>query len=208
MLRRTAVIVFSVLLAFLVLSFSILRAASIQYSFLPFNPQTLASDDTNMNINYSLPYPGEIEPDNPLWLAKVVRDRLWVIATPDPAKKAELYLLFSDKRLSAAKILFEKGKADLAYSVLDKAEKYLELAVKTEETNREAGMDSKDFLLKLANSSLKHREVLGEIIEIAPEDARPEIIKMESYSKNSYKSARDALNSLGMPPPQNPFNGD
>jgi hypothetical protein len=31
---------------------------------------------------------------------------------------------------------------------------------------------------------------------------------MEDYSKNSYKVARDGLNSRGLPVPINPFDGD
>ncbi|OGM57867.1 hypothetical protein A3E46_01090 [Candidatus Woesebacteria bacterium RIFCSPHIGHO2_12_FULL_46_16] len=69
-------------------------------------------------------------------------------------------------------------------------------------------MDTRQFLTRLVNSALKHREVLNEILEIAPEDAKPEIIKIESYSRDVYKDTRDTLNSLGMPIPNNPFNGD
>ena len=38
--------------------------------------------------------------------------------------------------------------------------------------------------------------------------AKPEIIKIQDYSKNTYKSSRDELNSLGIPFPKSPFLGD
>ena len=208
MVRKSVAICCAIFLAFIVLSVSILRASAINYSFLPSPVQTLAASEADVNIDYTLPYPGRVLPDHPLWAVKALRDRLWLLVSVNPSRKAELYLLFADKRLASSKILFEKGKPDLAFSALTKAEKYLELARLKDEENRKAGMDTRQFLTRLANSALKHREVLNEILEIAPEDAKPEIIKIESYSRDVYKDTRDTLNSLGMPIPNNPFNGD
>ncbi len=206
--RRILAVSSVVFLAFSILLISIFRVAAPQHTFLAFTSQVLPASESDMRINYELPYPGKILPDHPLWFIKALRDRLWILATTSNSKKAELYLLFSDKRLESARILFEKGKADLAFSTLTKAEKYLELAQKKEESNRQKGLDTKNFLSKLANASLKHRQVINNILEIAPEDARPEIIKIEEYSRNVYEKSRDALNSFGMPVPANPFNGD
>lgn len=208
MVRKFVAICCAILLAITILSVSILRASSINYSFLPTPSQTLAASEADINIDYVLPYPGRVLPDHPLWSVKAIRDRLWLLVSVNPSRKAELYLLFADKRLASSKILFEKGKADLAFSALTKAEKYLELARQKDEENRKGGMDTRQFLTRLANSALKHREVLNDILEIAPEDAKPEIIKVESYPRDVFKGARDTLNSLGMPIPNNPFNGD
>ena len=208
MVRKSVAICCAIFLALAILSVSILRASSIRYSFLPTPIQTLAASETDINIDYVLPYPGRVLPDHPLWAVKALRDRLWLLVSVNSSRKAELYLLFADKRLASSKILFEKGKPDLAFSALTKAEKYLELARLKDEENRKAGMDTRQFLTRLVNSALKHREVLNEILEIAPEDAKPEIIKIESYSRDVYKDTRDTLNSLGMPIPNNPFNGD
>lgn len=208
MVRKSVAICCAIFLASVILSVSILRASSINYSFLPTPVQTLAASETDVNIDYVLPYPGRVLPDHPLWAVKALRDRLWLLVSVNPSRKAELYLLFADKRLASSKILFERGKADLAFSALTKAEKYLELARLKDEENRKGGMDTRQFLTRLANSSLKHREVVGEILDIAPEDAKPEIIKIESYSRDVYKNTRDTLNSRGMPIPNNPFNGD
>jgi hypothetical protein len=161
-----------------------------------------------MSINYTLPFPGRILPDHPLWTLKALRDKLWLMVTVNPSRRGELTLLFADKRLASSKILFEKDKPEIAFSTLSKGEKYLEQAASIEVENRKKGMDTKEFLTKLANSSLKHRQVINEILAIAPEDAKPEIIKIENYSRNVYKASRDALNSLGMSAPENPFNGD
>ncbi|MFZ5933225.1 MAG: DUF5667 domain-containing protein [Patescibacteria group bacterium] len=208
MLKRTVAILSALFLAFGILSISVLRAASIEYSFSGSNGKVLGEVATaQIKIDYEYPYPGGVLPDHTLWPLKALRDRLWLIVTVNPGKKAELLLLFADKRIAASKILFERDKAPLAFSTLTKAEKYLQAAAFKEKENRKK-LDTKSFLTKLAKAALKHRLTIREILEIAPEDAKPEIIKTENYAKDTYKEARDALNSLGMPVPENPFNGD
>jgi len=46
------------------------------------------------------------------------------------------------------------------------------------------------------------------LIPLVPDDGKPFVIKTEDYSKNSYKAAKEALNSRGLPAPIDPFNGD
>ena len=207
MFRRVVSILSAIFLALAILLVSLSRASSVNYAFSASFAETLG-ESTEMSINYTLPFPGRILPDHPLWSLKAVRDKLWLVVTVNPSRRGELLLLFSDKRLASSKILFEKDKPEIAFSALSKGEKYLEQAAGIESENRKKGMDTRDFLTKLANSSLRHRQVINEILAIAPEDAKPEIIKIENYSRDVYKASRDALNSLGMPAPENPFNGD
>jgi hypothetical protein len=206
MYKRVVSILSTLFLAIAILLISLSRASSVNYAFSA-SPGDILGDSA-MSINYTLPFPGRILPDHPLWTLKALRDKLWLMVTVNPSRRGELTLLFADKRLASSKILFEKDKPEIAFSTLSKGEKYLEQAASIEVENRKKGMDTKEFLTKLANSSLKHRQVINEILAIAPEDAKPEIIKIENYSRNVYKASRDALNSLGMSAPENPFNGD
>jgi hypothetical protein len=210
MFRRIAGILLTVSFAFGILFTSFLRTVRINYAFSssPSPTPSQANTQEEIKVDYLLPYPGRILPDNPLWYLKVVRDKIWFLVTTNSGKQAELKLLFADKRLASSKVLFEKGKNELGFSTLTKAEKYLEEAVNIEIRNREKGMDTFEFLNKLANSSLKHREVIETILQMAPEDAKPEVIKTEDYAINAYKSARDALLSKGLPVPKSPFDGD
>lgn len=210
MVRRFALFFPILLFAFGILFASVYRVANIKPQISPFNSPVLAATDEEdvdkpIDIDYKLPFPGKILPDNPLWYLKVVRDRLWLFFTFDPMRKADLNLLFADKRLWASKMLFEKGKSDLGLSTLTKAEKYLEEASKGEGKERALGVETKNFLITLSKSSLKHRQTIEEILLLAPEDLRPGIIKVEDYSKNVYKSSRDTLNSKGFSVPNNPF---
>ena len=61
-----------------------------------------------LEVAYELPFPGKVLPDSPFWVFKVIRDKVWYGLSFSHLKKAELALLFSDKRLGSAKILFEK----------------------------------------------------------------------------------------------------
>lgn len=195
--------------ALLILSVSLFRSASVAYVFAtPTPPATPVLGAKSIDIDYQFPFPGEIQPDSSLWTLKVVRDRIWYLVSFNSLKKAELALLFSDKRLLSGVYLFENKKPDIGFSVLGKGEKYLEIAAREEEKARLGGIDTSEFLIKLANASLKHREIIEEsILPISPEDARAEIVKIEDYSKNAYKTSRDALNSLGKIPPKDPFDG-
>lgn len=191
-------------LAFAILSISVLRSASPRYAFSTPAP-TVLSEGNKISVDYNLPYPGRILPDSPLWPLKAFRDKLWHFVTINDSKEAELSLLCSDKRLGMAKILFEKGKPELAFSTLTKGEKYFEQAFLHEEMAREKGENTTEVLNKIALSALKHRQVIDEILAIAPEDAKPGIIKIQNYSKDVYVKAAAALKSKGEPAPINPF---
>lgn len=211
MLRKIALVLSAVSFAFLVLVVSILRCSAVSYSASASpspTPPTDSSQEDKIEINYLLPYPGKILPDSPFWYAKALRDKIWFLVTSNPTRKAELLVLFADKRLLSSKILFEKDKPAIALSTLTKAEKYLEKALLLEKKNRGKGVETKEFLLRLANASLKHRQVIEEILTIAPEDTRPQVIKVGDYAKNVFKESRDALQSLGVPAPENPFDSE
>lgn len=108
-------------------------------------------------VDYYLPYPG-ILPDHPLYFLKMIRDRIWLLLTTDPLKKAEVLLLFADKRIGAARVLVEGGKPELGLTTATKAEKYLEKAINQEKLAQEK--ETKIFLEKIKKASLKHEEVL------------------------------------------------
>lgn len=212
MFGRIIAVLLTVLTAFSVLTISVLRAASVDYKFSPIPQEAVLGIDAGtkgVEITYYLPYPGKILQDNTFWFAKAIRDKIWLKLTVSPLRKMDLLLLLSDKRLAGSKVLVERQKIEIALSSLGKGEKYLEEASQLEAESRKEGVDTKSFLPKLANAALKHRLVIEEMLIFAPEDIKPKIIKVEDYSKNVYRQARDAMNSLGMSQiPKSPFDGD
>jgi hypothetical protein len=213
MLRKVAVVLSTFIFAFAILSVSVLRCSVFNRKVDAFSatPTPIVQEKDGQNevkINYVLPYTGKILPDSPFWFVKALRDRIWLTVTTNTMRKAELSLLFADKRLTAAEELFKKDKPLLALSTLTKAEKYLETASRLEAKERKSGVDTKSFLMTLANASLKHLEEIEKILTFAPDDIKPEVIKVASYANNAYKESRDALQSQGAVAPKNPFDGN
>ena len=207
MLKRIIISVLVFTFAFAVLLISTFRVASVKYQFEDKTQKVSAKvlGDEDINIDYQLPYPGKILPDSPLWPLKALRDKVWLWITTNPTRKAELKLLFADKRLGSARILFEKGKPEEGLTTLTKAEKYLEETGWQVEENRKNGNDVYEFLQILAKASLKHYEVMQNIQGIAPEAARPTIIQVQDYPKRVFENSRNALLERGKTYPENPF---
>lgn len=199
MVIKIAGIITTLIVAFTVLTVSVLKSASIPYAFSPMVLSESNTIDNKIQVDYVLAYPGKIMPDSPLWYIKALRDKIWYMVTVNSSKKVELNLLFADKRLSMATTLFRKNKPDLGFSTLTKAEKYLERAIPKDAKNPE-------YLKKLALASLKHREVIeNEILPISSEDLKPQVNKLSDYSKVTYKKVSDLLRSIGLIPSPNPF---
>ena len=207
MFWRIAGIALLCVFAFGILFISILRSAEIRYSFSQ-APEITSRVPKEEHIEYQLPSAGKVLPDNPLWFIQIGRDRIWYTLTPSGLKKAELDLLFSDMRLLATKELFKKEKYELGVVILLKAEKYLEEASFKEEEARHGGVDTRDFLIRMTMSSLKHREVIEELLVLAPADARPEIVKIKNITKDVFVRGRNALQETGKEIPKSPSEWD
>ena len=118
----------------------------------------------NKEIPYELPHPGLL-PDHPLYFFKTLRDAILIVTTRDNYKKAELYRHLSDKRITSALRLSEKGKDDLALiNALEAEELFLEIPPLLQMAKKQDGEDTEDLISKLHLSNAKHREVIAEMI--------------------------------------------
>lgn len=196
-------------LAFFVLFVSVFRTAAVKYEFPSYKPNPtpfeLVTPEDKVDIDYVLAYPGKVLPDSILWPIKAFRDKLWLLVNTNPTREAELNLLFADKRLASSKILFEKGKPELGLPTLTKAEKYLETASNLEKENRADGVDTTELLERLTKSSLMHFYVMEQILDMAPEEAKPVIVQTQNYPRKVYEDARNALLDKGRTPVESPF---
>lgn len=205
MLRQITVLFISSFLAFLVFVISVFRIAQVRYVFSESPAPTPSVSIKEVNVKYQLPPAGTILPDSPFWPVKALRDQIWLFLTFNPAKKADLYLLFADKRLVSAQILLRNSKFDLGLSVLTKAEKYLQSADDEEKIAKESGMNTSSFLTRYAMSTLKHRQIMDEMLDLTPDNVRPYIVKTENYPKSLYNEAVMGLNEAHVTLPQNPY---
>ncbi len=146
--------------------------------FLFISPPLSLGQQTVMHqerVIYNLPYPGLL-PDHPLYFLKAIRDRFLDMSTRDYLKKAELYLLLSDKRVAMALALADEGKDNLAVSTLSKAEKYFLKIPPLLQTSRKQGVTATAELVdrfKLSNA--KHRMVASELLKKLPQGRGNEI---------------------------------
>lgn len=151
-----------------------------------------ATEPERKEVDYFLAYPG-ILPDNLLYPLKMIRDRILLFLTTDPLKKAELYLLFADKRVGAAKALIEGNKLDLGITTLTKAEKYLEKAIDQERVAHQAGKETAAFLGKLSKAALKHEEVILGFEEKITNEVRPVYDSALQYARQGYQRVMEII---------------
>lgn len=200
MFRGAAIILSSLVFAIAVLGTSVLRTTGPNYAFSGPMSQVAGESTPSASVEYYLPYPG-ILPDHFLWPLKALRDRLWLFLTRDEAKRADLLLLFADKRVGMANVLIRGGKPELGVETAQKAGQYLEQAFAAQQKAEREEEDAAQFLDRLARSSLKHQEVLEALMTWVPEDARPMLNRAIDYSRRVYEKTTQELNERNRPVP-------
>jgi len=152
-MRKVGLLIFSFLIFLLSFSFFSSKTFAAMENLS-------ASSSSSPEINYELPYPGLL-PDSPLYIFRVIRDRVVGFLISDPLKKAEFDLLQADKRLNAGIYLFNQGKTALSFSTVSKAENYFEEALGQVGQAKKQGKDIKDIEGRLRNALNKHEQELG-----------------------------------------------
>lgn len=199
MLKRAATSCAALVFAAAVLITSILRGAAPSYVFSKTTAEATAGGFI-ADVGYYLPYPG-ILPDHFLWPLKAARDKAWLFLTRDSMKRAQLNLLFADKRVGMARELVRGGKSELGVSIAARSGQYLDASWNEVEKAEQKGVDTASFLTTLAKASLKHREVLEETMTMAPDEARPMLNQSADYARLVYEKAVGKLIKEGRPIP-------
>lgn len=134
-------------------------------------------------VIYNLPYPGLL-PDNPLYTVKVVRDKIADFLTRDNLKKAELYLLNSDKRASMSMALASKGKNQLAIDTFVKGEKYfIKIPGLLRLAKKQGTQAPSNFIETLKLSNAKHKELIEELIKILPQGLNQPLTQLSDLNQ-------------------------
>jgi hypothetical protein len=140
----------------IVCSLAIISQASISYA-QELSPTT---NPTPAPIEYQLPYPG-ILPDHPFYFLKNIRDKIMSFLISSPLKKAEFYLLQSDKNLQATVSLYEQNKdRKTVFQTLQKSEDYFQKAIDAAWQAKKQGINILEFEHKITIANLKHQEVV------------------------------------------------
>lgn len=147
---------------------------------------TFAKDNS---IKYNLPYPGML-PDNPLYKLKVLRDRITLLLIKDSDKKIEYYLLMTDKGLVSSKMLVDKQKIELAKETALKGEHNYTLLTWVVKDNK-WNIDKEKYETMEA-ASLKHQELLKEIIKKVPKEDKKTFETVLYFSQKNLEVVKAA----------------
>ena len=142
--------------------------------------------------NYHLPYPG-ILPDHPLYIVKMVRDRLVEWLTFDKLKKVELFEMYADKRMGAARVLIEGGQAELGVETARKAVMYQERAVKKARELKKEGRDIGDVANQIEKATAKHEQVLSTVDEKAAKQGEEGLSKVKEKVRENRRMVLEVL---------------
>ena len=139
-----------------------------------------------------LPDPG-ILPDSPFYFLKSWSEEIGTLLTFGEEKKAERFLNLSEKRLSEARALAEKGRGEMSEKAMERYENQLNSAMERAERAKERGIDMDELLERISERTLKHQEVLADVYERVPEEAREGI---ERAMENSMRGHEEALRAV------------
>ncbi|MCX7928429.1 MAG: DUF5667 domain-containing protein [Patescibacteria group bacterium] len=191
---------------FAILFISVLRTAAVKYEKVSSPDSSKSISYSNLQIDYDLAYPGKVLPGSLFWILKAARDKFWLFVTTNDSRRAELLLLFADKRIGSSLLLMESSDVENSISTATKAEKYLEEALNQNQKNRARGIKTSEFDKRLAMAALKHYEILLELESSYPDQLRPVISNTKKYPMRVYEQSRNNLLEDGLTPPENPFN--
>ncbi len=146
-----------------------------------------------LNVQYDLPYTGVL-PDNPLYFLKALRDNVLGLFITDPLKKAQYDLLMADKRLSGAEALLNKKEDALAITTLSKSGNYFFQSVQEAIIAKTQGSEVNDIAGKLVAASLKHQQIIFQMMAVANKNTKGTLQASLSRIKDFQISA-EALKS-------------
>jgi len=139
-----------------------------------------------------LPEPGML-PDSPFYFLKSWSEGIGTFFTFGDVAKTERFSHLAEVRLSEAKALVEKGKQDIAEKAVLRYQDQLEAALTKAAEAKAKGLDTDEVLAKVAEATLKHQEVLAEVYEKVPEQAKETIQRAMEVGMRGHEEALQAI---------------
>jgi len=157
-----------------------------------------------------LPDPG-LTPDSPFYFLETIVEGIGTFFTFGDLKKAERYATLAAERLAKAQAVVEKGKPELAEKTLARYENQLNKSMVRAEKAMFAGKDFEkvmEAIAKAGKTTSVHLEVLTEVYEKVPEQAKTAVENAMKVSVKRHEKAVEALkasNHLGEVPEEAPI---
>jgi len=149
-----------------------------------------------------LPSPGFL-PDNLFYFLETIAEAIGTFFTFGDLKKAERHAALAAERLAEAQVMAERGKPELAEKTLARYRMQLEKSMAMVEKAQSKGQSTEkvmEVLAKVGKATSVHLEVLAEIYEKVPEQAKPAIENAMKASVKGHEKAVEVLkaqNALG-----------
>lgn len=181
--------------------FVLIILLSFNISFAGYYPEPGFAQDLTLTpvpqSDYNLPYPGLL-PDSPLYIFRVIRDKVVSFLISDPKRKAEFDLLQADKRLNAGVFMLDSAnqndkKMKLAVSTMSKAENYFGSAIESAKEAKRKGMDVMGIAGKLIDSSRKHQEILRLYKEKSGQNIKDSFVSLEKRAVGFESEAKSLI---------------
>ena len=139
-----------------------------------------------------LPDPG-LTPDSPFYFLETIIEEIGTFFTFGDLKKAERYATLAAERLAEAKAVVNKGKPELAEKTLERYRMQLQNSMARAKKAQAKGQSTEQVMARIGKATSKHLEVLAEVYEKVPEEAKAAI---ENAMKASVKRHEKAVEVL------------
>jgi len=146
-----------------------------------------------------LPEPG-LTPDSPFYFLETIIEEIGTFFTFGDLKKAERYASLAAERLAEVQVLVEKGRPELVEETLARYEMQLQNSIVRAEKAQSKGQNAEKVMTRVGKATSKHLEVLAEVGEKVPENARLAIENAMKVSLKGHAKAVEVLkakNALG-----------
>ena len=149
-----------------------------------------------------LPSPGLL-PDSPFYFLETIIEEIITFFTFGDLKKAERYAALAAERLAEVQAVVEKGKPEFVEKTLARYESQLNNSIARAKRAQDKGQSTEkvmEVIARVGKATSKHLEVLAEVYEKVPEQAKPAIEEAMKVSLKGHEKAVEVLkarNALG-----------
>jgi len=149
-----------------------------------------------------LPDPG-LTPDSLFYFLETIAEDIGTLFTFGDLKKAERYANLAVERLAEVQAVLEKGKSEFVEKTMERYEMQLQKSIVRAEKAQAKGKSTEKVtkvLTRVGQATAKHLEILVEVYEKVPEQAKPGIENAMKASVKGHERAVEALkarNALG-----------
>ncbi len=157
------------------------------------NVSVTPSPIMQLNAKYQLAYPGLL-PDSPLYILKVLRDKIMAMLISSPSKKVDFYLLQADKGIAMVPLLVQKNEASLAKTTALKAENNYTLITFVYKSN--STKPDEATYKKLLSAANRHQEVLAGLLSKVSADDAKVLQQVINFSKTNVEELQKIYNGI------------